>query len=167
MPSPQALVYVNLALANTNQMGDQLFAFPQAHVDGLIPQDPRTRLELIQASEVAWHLGHIQAAQRFAFVGVLSAQRCVQSRLMRRLIETYLVQEEYRAAEKYIKQLEASPIHRTWATRMLAFLDPAVADATPWIQQKRLLQPQTDNPFDLTHSFPNAVAYLIYDHSGA
>ena len=74
-----------------------------------MPHDPISRLELLQATEVAWQLAHIQAAQRFAFVGVLSSQRCVQPRLMLRLIETYLVQEEYRAAEKYMKILESSP----------------------------------------------------------
>ena len=56
---------------------------------------------LIEASEVAWQVGQVNAAQRFAFVGVLSSQRCVQPRLMKRLVETYLVTGEYRAAEKY------------------------------------------------------------------
>lgn len=76
-------------------------AFPQIGVEGFIPHDPKSRMGLIEASEVAWQVGQVNAAQRFAFVGVLSSQRCVQPRLMKRLVETYLVTGEYRAAEIY------------------------------------------------------------------
>lgn len=162
-----ALVYQNLALSHTGKMGDRFFQFRQSGVEGLMPQDPKSRLELIQATEVAWQLGHIQAAQRFAFVGVLSSQRCVQPRLMLRLIETYLVQEEYRAAEKYMKILESSPVYAAPAHAYRPLLDPVVAAQTPWIAEKRSRMPQTDNAFDLTKSFPNAVAYLIDDHAAA
>ncbi len=160
----QDLVYLNLALSATGQLGERFFAFPQTGVGSLIPQDPKSRLELIQASEVAWHLGHIQAAQRFAFVGVLSAERSVQPRLMQRLIDTYLVQSEYRAAEKYIKILEASPVYSTWASSRRLLLDQTVSDTTSWIIEKRKQLPVTDNAYDLTRSFPNAIAFLIDDH---
>lgn len=164
LKNQQDLVYLNLALSATGQLGERFFAFPQTGVESLIPQDPKSRLELIQASEVAWHLGHIQAAQRFAFVGVLSAERSVQPRLMQRLIDTYLVQSEYRAAEKYIKILEASPLYSTWASSRRLLLDQAVSDTTSWIIEKRKQLPVTDNAYDLTRSFPNAIAFLIDDH---
>ena len=87
--------------------------------------DPKSRMGLIEASEVAWQVGQVNAAQRFAFVGVLSSQRCVQPRLMKRLVETYLVTGEYRAAEKYIKILESTPHYRDWAKR-------SARCSTPW-----------------------------------
>ena len=95
---------------------------PQIGVEGFIPHDPKSRMGLIEASEVAWQVGQVNAAQRFAFVGVLSSQRCVQPRLMKRLVETYLVTGEYRAAEKYIKILESTPHYRDWAKAPVARL---------------------------------------------
>ena len=160
----QSLIYVNLALSHTGQMANGLFHFPQFGVEGLIPKDPKSRLDLIQASEVAWQVGQVNAAQRFAFVGVLSAQRCVQPRLMQRLVETYLVNGEYRAAEKYIRILEASPRYRAWAHEQRPLLDAAKAAQCDWIAAKRKMLPQTDNLFDLTASFPSAIAFLLDDH---
>ena len=159
-----ALVYVNLALSHTGQMANGLLHFPQIGVEGLIPKEPKSRLGLIQASEVAWQVGQVNAAQRFAFVGVLSAQRCVQPRLMQRLVESYLVNGEYRAAEKYIRILEASPRYRAWAKEQRVLLDPAKAGQADWIVAKRKQLPLTDNLFDLTVTYPSAIAYLLDDH---
>ena len=159
-----ALVYVNLALSLTGQMVNGLLHFPQIGVEGLIPKEPKSRLGLIQASEVAWQVGQVNAAQRFAFVGVLSAQRCVQPRLMQRLVESYLVNGEYRAAEKYIRILEASPRYRDWAKEQRALLDPAKAAQADWLVAKRKQLPFTDNLFDLTVTYPSAIAYLLDDH---
>ena len=160
-----ALVYVNLALSHTGQMANGLLHFPQIGVEGLIPKEPKSRLGLIQASEVAWQVGQVNASQRFAFVGVLSAQRCVQPRLMKRLVESYLVNGEYRAAEKYIRILEASPRYRDWARAQRALLDPQQAEQADWVVAKRKQLPFTDNPFDLTVAYPSAIAYLLDDHA--
>ena len=120
---------------------------------------------LIEASEVAWQVGQVNAAQRFAFVGVLSSQRCVPPRLMKRLVATYLVTGEYRAAEKYIKILESTPHYRDWAKAQRPLLDSVVCASTDWIKAKRAVLPVTDNPLDLTLTFPNALAFLIDDHA--
>ena len=160
-----ALVYLNLALSHTGRLAIDLTRFRQIGVEGFIPHDPRSRLGLIEASEVAWQVGQVNAAQRFAFVGVLSAQRCVQPRLMQRLVDTYLVTGEYRVAEKYIKILEAAPGYRSWAASRRPLLDSAACAATDWVAAKRRWLPITDNPLDLTKTFPNALAFLIDDHA--
>ncbi|MGM9760063.1 MAG: DUF6057 family protein [Parabacteroides sp.] len=159
-----SLVYLNLALSHTGQLAEGLLYFPQVGEKGFIPHDPKTRLELIQASEVAWHMGQTNAAQRFAFVGVLSAQRCVQPRLMKRLVETYLVNGEPRAAAKFIKILSHNPNYRDWAEAQRPLLDETVCAETDWVAAKRKQLPLTDHPFDLTLAFPSAVAFLIDDH---
>jgi len=159
-----ALIYLNLAASKAGRFNELLLQFPQIGEDGLIPYDPKSRLGLIQASEVAWQLNLINSAQRFAFVGVLSAERCIQSRLMKRLIETYLVNEEYKAAEKYIKILESTWIYRDWAHSQRPLLDPAVCSSTSWVAEKRRLNMITDNPFDPTKSFASSLAYMLDDH---
>lgn len=160
-----ALIYLNLALSKTGRFTTDLMRFPQIGEGGFIPHDPKSRMGLIEASEVAWQVGQVNAAQRFAFVGVLSSQRCVQPRLMKRLVETYLVTGEYRAAEKYIKILEANPHYRDWATAQRPLLDSVACASEEWIMAKRAMLPITDNPFDLTLTFPNALAFLIDDHA--
>ena len=126
-----ALIYLNLALSKTGRFTSDLMRFPQIGEGGFIPHDPKSRMGLIEASEVAWQVGQVNAAQRFAFVGVLSSQRCVQPRLMKRLVETYLVTGEYRAAEKYIKILESNPHYRDWATAQRPLL-------TPWLVRRKI-----------------------------
>jgi len=156
--------YVNLALSYEGKFNEYLFSFQQIGLEGLVPADPKTRLELIQASEIAWHLNHINSSQRFAFVGVLSSERCIQPRLMKRLIETYLVNEEYRMAEKYIKILEASLFYKKWAYSQRKFLDPVMAESADWIKKKRDWSPVHDNMYDLTKAFPVSLAHLLDDH---
>lgn len=160
-----ALIYLNLALSKTGRFTSDLMRFPQIGEGGFIPHDPKSRMGLIEASEVAWQVGQVNAAQRFAFVGVLSSQRCVQPRLMKRLVETYLVAGEYRAAEKYIKILESNPHYRDWATAQRPLLDSVACASEDWIAAKRAMLPITDNPLDLTLIFPNALAFLIDDHA--
>lgn len=159
-----ALVYVNLAYAYMDRFNEALMRFPQIGEEGFIPYDPKTRLGLIEASEVAWLVNHTNASQRFAFVGVLSAQRCVQPRLMKRLVESYLVNKEYKVAEKYIKILEGTLFYSSWAKEQRPLLNPETASSTDWIVQRRKLNPITDNNHDLTKTLPNALAFLIDDH---
>lgn len=159
-----ALVYINLAYAYTDRFNEALMRFPQIGEEGFVPHDPKTRLGLIEASEVAWLVNHTNAAQRFAFVGVLSAERCVQPRLMKRLIETYLVNKEYQVAGKYCKILESTLFYSSWAKEQRPLLNPEKAASTDWIVQRRKLNPITDNNYDLTKTLPNALAYLIDDH---
>lgn len=159
-----ALVYLNLALSHTGRLASDMFRFPQMGESGFITKDPKSRMGLIQASEVAWQVGQINASQRFAFVGVLSSQRCVQPRLMKRLVETYIVNGEYKAAEKYIKILESAPHYSKWAKEQRSLLNEKSSNESKWVAEKRALMPITDNPFDLTVSFPSAIAFLIDDH---
>lgn len=98
-------------------------------------------------------------------IALLTMLAFVQPRLMKRLVETYLVTGEYRAAEKYIKILESNPHYRDWATAQRPLLDSVACAAEDWIAAKRAMLPITDNPLDLTLIFPNALAFLIDDHA--
>jgi tetratricopeptide (TPR) repeat protein len=159
-----ALVYINLAYAYMDRFNEALMRFPQIGEEGFIPYDPKTRLGLIEASEVAWLVNQTNAAQRFAFVGVLSAERCVQPRLMKRLVETYLVNKEYQAAGKYIRILEGTLFYSRWAKEQRLLLNPGKAGLADWIVQRRKLNPITDNTHDPTKTLSDALAYLISDH---
>ncbi|MDR1357404.1 MAG: DUF6057 family protein, partial [Tannerellaceae bacterium] len=159
-----ALVYANLAYAYTGAFNDNLMRLRQIGEEGFIPHDPKTRLGLIEAAEVAWLLNHTNAAQRFAFVGVLSSERNVQTRLMRRLIETYIVNEEYKAAAKYIGILEKTAFHKSGMEEFRRLLTPEASREEGWVAERRRLNPVTDNPHDLTKTLPRTIASLLDDH---
>ncbi len=159
-----ALIYTNLAASHAGRFNEVLLRVQQIGEDGFIPYDPQGRLGLIEATEVAWQLNHINAAQRFAFIGVMTAQRCIQPRLIVCLVETYLVNEEYVLAEKYIKLLETTRLYRPEARRLRALLDERDAAATGWLADKRRLRSVTDNSYDITRIFPSAMAYLLDEH---
>ncbi|MDR1344103.1 MAG: DUF6057 family protein [Tannerellaceae bacterium] len=161
-----ALVYLNMAHVHKGTFNQSLMLLPKIGEEGMIPHDPKTRLGLIEASEVSWLLNHTNAAQRFAFVGVLSSERNVQPRLMRRLIETYLVNEEYRAAAKYIGLLEKTSFHKRGMAELRKLLDPQTAGQTDWIARRRLLNPITDNPYDPTKALASTLGALIDDCPG-
>lgn len=58
------LIYLNLALSKTGRFTSDLMRFPQIGEGGFIPHDPKSRMGLIEASEVAWQVGQVNAAQR-------------------------------------------------------------------------------------------------------
>lgn len=159
----EALVYVNLAASyGGTQLSDFTYT-PQFGIDGIYPTDVKYYIQNIQASEVAWRIGHINTAQRTAFIGTLGSRRSIQPRLMKRLVETYIVTGEMAVAEKFIKILESYPRYRKWATAQRALLDPALAASTDWVREKRNLAPTTDNMYDMQKSFPLALEALVTD----
>lgn len=158
-----ALVYVNLAASHNGVLLDDFTHTPQFGIDGIYPPEAKFYIQNIQASEVAWHIGHVNTAQRTAFIGTLGSRRSIQPRLMKRLVETYIVTGEMAVAEKFIKILESYPRLRRWASEQRALLDPERSAATEWVVSKRNLAPTTDNMYDLQKSFPMAVEMLVND----
>lgn len=158
-----ALVYVNLAASYNGVLLSDFTHTPQFGIDGIYPPEAKFYIQNIQASEVAWRIGHVNTAQRTAFIGTLGSRRSIQPRLMKRLVETYIVTGEMAVAEKYIKILESYPRLSRWATEQRALLDPERSATTEWVKQKRELAPTTDNMYDLQKSFPMAVEMLAKD----
>lgn len=159
-----ALIYVNLAASYTSTMTTDFTYTPQFGLDGIYPREGKFYIQNVLASEVAWRIGHVNTAQRTAFIGTLGSRRSVQPRMMKRLVETYIVTGEYAVAEKFIKILESYPPYSAWATAQRPLLDPATAASTEWVKQKRALAPTTDNRYDLQLAFPMAVESLLSDH---
>ena len=158
-----ALIYTNLASSHLGQMPENFSRTPQLGVHGLYPREAKYYIQNILSSEVAWQVGHVNTAQRTAFIGTLGSRRSIQPRLMKRLVETYIVTEEMAVAEKFIKILESYPRYSAWATAQRPLLDKEVAAATDWVIEKRRLMPQTDNMYDMLNSFPASLKAIIDD----
>ena len=159
-----ALVYANLAALHTGRMATDFTRTPQMGVYGLFPREAKYYIQNILAGEVAWQVGHVNMAQRASFIGTLGSRRSIQPRLMKRLVETYIITEEMAVAEKFIKILESYPPLSKWATAQRPLLDPEVAAKTDWVVKKRSLMPVTDNRHDMQTNFPAAVKGIVQDH---
>ncbi len=159
-----ALIYVNLASSHLGRMADNFTRTPQMGLYGLYPRESKYYIQNILSSEVAWQVGHVNTAQRTAFIGTLGSRRSIQPRLMKRLVETYIITGEMAVAEKFIKILESYPRYKAWATAQRPLLNEEVAAATDWVAEKRRLMPTTDNRYDMQNSFPGTVMAIITDN---
>lgn len=119
---PQTVCALNLALAVTGQMGERLFDFYQRGSEGLFPPFEHNSLKAAMTGEVYYRLGLVNIAQRFAF----EAQEELYSqsgRMMKRLVETNLINGQYDVARKYLHLLQQSLCYRQWAEETMALLD--------------------------------------------
>ena len=118
-------VCVNLALAQTRQLGDRMFDFYQNGEDALImPYIKENTPSMLPSSEALWHLGMVNAAQRYMFdvqEGLLNGQ--LSGRCTKRIVECMLVNGHYKAAKKHIQKLKESLFYRTWAIEAENLLD--------------------------------------------
>ena len=158
-----ALMYTNLAASHTDRMTSDFTRTPQMGLYGLYPRETKYYIQSILSSEIAWQVGHVNTAQRTAFIGTLGSRRSIQPRLMKRLVETYIVTGEMAVAEKFIKILETYPPYSAWATAQRPLLNEEVAAATDWVAEKRRLMPKTDNHYDMLNSFPASLKAIVED----
>lgn len=158
-----ALIYCNLASSHTDKMTENFTRTAQMGLHGLYPRETKYYIQNILSSEVAWQVGHVNTAQRTAFIGTLGSRRSIQPRLMKRLVETYIITGEMAVAEKFIKILESYPRLSAWATAQRPLLNEEVAAATDWVAEKRRLMPHTDNHYDMQANFPSALKAIVED----
>lgn len=120
--SPLSAAAYNLALGMTNQM-DRAMEFTQNGWSGAFPPFNKNYIASLMTSEVYWHLGLTNTAQRFVFEAMEAIpDNSKSSRIIRRLAETNLVNGQYEVARKYLLLLQKTMFYKGWATRTLALL---------------------------------------------
>ena len=120
---PMSVSATNLALGMTNQLGERAFDFYQRGSEGLLPKFERNFAPAQLTGEIYYHLGLINTAQRFAFEAMEAIPNYNKSaRVVKRLVETNLINGQYKVAEKYLKMLEKTVFYRPWAKRTMAML---------------------------------------------
>jgi len=120
---PMSVSATNLALGMTNQLGDRAFEFYQRGTEGLLPSFERNFATTQLTGEIYFHLGLVNTAQRFAFEAMEAIPNYNKSaRVMKRLVETNLINGQYKVAKKYLRMLEKTIFYRPWAQRTLALL---------------------------------------------
>ena len=115
---------VNLALAKTGKMGEELFRYPQTGVEDLFPPYRRDFVTPLITSEVFFHLGMINSAQRYTFDAMEAIPDFQKSaRCYKRLAETNIINGHYRVAGLYLKFLRQTLFYAKWAREAQTFLD--------------------------------------------
>lgn len=118
--SPLSVTCLNLALAETGQLGERMFEYYQNGMGGLLPDFTRDFTIPVITGEVYYHLGLINTAQRFAFEAMEALpdyQKSVRS--IKRLAETNIINGDYEVAKKYLHLLQKTLYYKKWATRSL------------------------------------------------
>lgn len=140
--APMTVTSLNLALAKTGQLADNMFHYYQNGTEGLLPSFQRDFTSPLTTAEVLYHLGMINSAQRYAFEAMEAIPDHQKStRCMKRLAETNLINGQYDVAAKYLHILRHTLYYRQWSKRTLALLgDEAAINDHPeygWLRQIR------------------------------
>lgn len=141
--SPIAVECTNLALAKTEHMSTDMFAFFQNGPAGLLPEFTRDHFSPIPTGCVYYHLGMINTAQTFFFEaqeGIPDFQK--SARLTQALAKTNLINGDYEVARKYVGALKQTLFYREWAKETEELLDnPEMINKVPeyaWMRSVRI-----------------------------
>lgn len=122
--APMSVSCLNLALAKTGVLGDNMFSYYQNGVQGLIPHFEPDFTSPLPTSEIYYQLGMINTAQRLVFEAMESIPDYQKSAsCFKRLAETNLINGQYKVAAKYLRVLQHTLFYRNWATETLTYLN--------------------------------------------
>lgn len=126
---------VNLALAMKHQLAERQFDFFQSGKDALFMPRTRDLTSMIPTSEVFWHLGMVNSAQRYAFdtqESILNQRK--SGRFTKRIAECMMVNGHYDVAAKQLDLLKKSLFYRSWAKEAETYLynDAMVSTHPVW-----------------------------------
>lgn len=131
--------YTNITLSGRNELADKLLDYYQPVPDGMfLPVDPASpQLTMLLSGDVYFHLGDKAMAEYAAMSGMIFSPKQRSSRMVKRLAEINLINEDSLAACKYLRMLDATLFHRNWALKHEQMLHEQDSSANPWLQQKR------------------------------
>lgn len=166
--------YYHLLNAQQGLLPDRLMDYRLPTVQSLFPPvaPGSSYLMIYAANEVWFALGDMTMAEHAAILGMIFSPRHTGTRAIKRLAEINLINNDEAAAMKYLRLLQKTIAHRSWAERRM----PArqTPEVQRWLERKRQLLCTTDTlrssanvPLSLRHllrSNPNnnpARDYLL------
>jgi hypothetical protein len=171
--------YVNLALAETGQLADQLFNYPQSGPLSLICYTKKKEyIQLVACARVLFSMGNIAAAQSLASNND-QANNGHNPSMLKILVESELIRGNYIIAKKYIDVLSASLFYAGWADGQRKYLfndklvmrDKKLANGRRDLPKKEsfvLFKTPLDDLFNVLDANPSdqkamqyAVSYLL------
>ena len=131
---------VNLALGMTGQLADRMFTFKQSGTDALLLQMVRDNMSDLPTAEAFWRLGMVNSAKRYMTdiqQSILIARQ--SGRCTKRIAECYIVNGDYKAAEKRLNILKNTIFYKSWAEDAETYLynDAKVNSHETWGKLRR------------------------------
>jgi hypothetical protein len=134
---------VNRALYHTGQLLDNLFCYPQIVGADVLFLENVPRPIAIANSDLYFDLGHVRAAQVMAYEG--HTKFGYNPRMLKRIITTNIILEEYDIAKKFLNILNKSILHKKWVKHYRNYLlDKSLIKSDSLIQLKRKFIPKVD-----------------------
>lgn len=137
-----SLAMLNLALAKTDKMGEDLFNFEQNGNEGLfLPKADEYFASMIR-SDIFFQLGLINASQECAFERMETNPNLNKPvRSIVRLTETNLLNGQYEVAMKYAKLLKNTVFYRDWASDVekCLFNEDMINKHPVWGERRKLM----------------------------
>lgn len=114
----------NYALAMKGTLLDDMFFYKQDGPDGLLMDALRMQpLALYSLSDIAFEIGMINSAERFAFdVKQRLPNNHKSGRIYKRLAEANLINGHYKIARRYMHVLLSTLFYSSWANQYLSIL---------------------------------------------
>ena len=137
-----SLSMLNLSLAKTGRMADQLFNYEQHGTNGLFLPFNREYVAPIMGNEILYNLGFTNASQQYAFESMETIpDRGKSARVIRRLAETNIINGQYRVSEKYLKLLRKTLFYRKWAENAMTYLynEDMINNHPDWGEKRRFM----------------------------
>jgi len=134
---------VNRALYHTGQLLDNLFDYPQMMGDDGLFIENFSRPMAIATSDLYFDLGHIKAAQVWAYEGLTKFG--YNPRILKRIVVTNIINEKYVDTKKFLDILDKSISHKKWVKHYRNYLfNELLIKSDSLIQSKRKLIPKSD-----------------------
>lgn len=160
--SPLSVACLNLALCKEGMMADRMFHYYQNGTEGLLPSFTKDFTAPLITSEIYYHIGFINTAQRYAF----EAMECIPNmnknvRVIKRLAETNIINGEYAVARKYLHLLQQTMFYHDWATETLSLLsdEQKVEQNEEWRQLRKY---RTKKDFLFSEQEPDMMLGFVF-----
>ena len=163
LKSRNATYFTNMALAKKGVLPEYLLEFYQPASYGLIlPVTPDENWQSIFVSnEVFFLLGDMNLAQHSAMLGNTFSPYQRSSRMIKRLAEINLVNEDSTAANKYLRILTRTLFHKKWAESRQAMNHGSASNK--WLIEKRAQTPNIDT-LRSSNSYLASLDFLVEQH---
>ena len=139
--TPMSVSCLNIALAESGRMNNNMFDYYQNGPDGLLPPFVRDCTSPLPTAEIYWLLGMVNTAQRFVFEAEEAIPDFQKSgRCHKFLVKTNIVNRDYDVARKYNDVLMNTLFYRDWAKEnAVIFADTsAVASFPEYVAERGL-----------------------------
>ena len=138
------LFQINRALYHLNKLSDEAFSYAQYWGEnGLILTAHYSHDVLMFCSDLYFDMGHIKESLHWAYEAQTKSNQAPD--VLKRIAVNNIILGEYDVAEKFLKILSKSILHKKWAMHYLSYLhNESLIEQDDLMNEKRKLLPKKD-----------------------